>query len=91
MLNTCISASESGELLLATRSEFAADFANRLCAITHGYALCCTTLHRKRYTITPPILYNQYITTRSCFMDRKYLKKCLSSFQCNKIYTVEQW
>jgi len=48
-----ILASESGEPLLTTRSEFASDFANRLCAVTHGYALCCTTLHRKRYRISP--------------------------------------
>ncbi|XP_065916670.1 E3 ubiquitin-protein ligase HACE1-like isoform X2 [Dysidea avara] len=50
-------ASESSELLLTSRGDFVSDFADRLCAITHGYALCCKALHRKSETtleVYPP-------------------------------------
>ena len=43
-----LTVSENGELLLNSRGDFVSDFADRLCAITHGYALCCKALHRKR-------------------------------------------
>ena len=49
MVCIVVSASESSELLLTSRGDFVSDFADRLCAITHGYALCCKALHRKRY------------------------------------------
>jgi len=47
--NECfLTVSENGELLLTSRGDFVSDFADRLCAVTHGYALCCKALHRKR-------------------------------------------
>ena len=45
-------ASENGEMLLTARGDFVSDFADRLCAITHGYALCCKALHRKRCVVS---------------------------------------